>query len=82
MPPVHLAALVVITQLAGAASSVVPIPGGLGAPEAILIAGLTSIGVEHNHAVIASLSYRMLTYWLPPLPGVVLLYDRFRRGLV
>lgn len=80
--PVHLAALVVITQLAGAASSVVPVPGGLGAPEAVLIAGLTSIGVEHGSAIVVSLLYRMLTYWLPMLPGVAALYDLFRRNYV
>lgn len=80
--PVHLAALVVITQLAGAASSVVPVPGGLGAPEAVLIAGLTSIGVPHAPAIVASLLYRMLTYWLPMLPGAGALYDLFRRNYV
>jgi uncharacterized membrane protein YbhN (UPF0104 family) len=80
--PVHLAALVVITQLAGAASSVVPVPGGLGAPEAVLIAGLTSVGVPHAPAIVASLLYRMLTYWLPMLPGVAALYDLFRRNYV
>ena len=80
--PVHLAALVVITQLAGAASSVVPVPGGLGAPEAVLIAGLTSVGVDHAPAIVVSLLYRMLTYWLPMLPGVGALYDLFRRDFV
>jgi uncharacterized membrane protein YbhN (UPF0104 family) len=80
--PVHLAALVVITQLSGAASSVVPVPGGLGAPEAVLIAGLTSVGVQHDAAIVVSLLYRMLTYWLPMLPGVGALYDLFRRDFV
>ena len=80
--PVHLAALVVITQLAGAASSVVPVPGGLGAPEAVLIAGLTSVGVAHAPAIVVSLLYRMITYWLPMLPGVGALYDLFRRDFV
>jgi undecaprenyl-diphosphatase len=77
-----IAALLVITQIAGAASSVVPIPGGLGAPEAILVAGLNAIGVHHSEAIIAALTYRMLTYWLPPIPGAVALYDLFRRDLV
>ena len=80
--PVNLAALVVITQLSSAASSVVPVPGGLGAPEAILIAGFTSIGIEHNSAIVVGLTYRMLTYWVPMLPGAGLLYDLFRRGYV
>ncbi|MFM7062601.1 MAG: YbhN family protein [Actinomycetes bacterium] len=80
--PVHLAALVVVTQLAGAASNVVPVPGGLGAPDAILIAGVTSTGVPHGSAVVAALLYRMVTYWLPMVPGVAALYDLFRRDYV
>ncbi|MFZ4583998.1 MAG: lysylphosphatidylglycerol synthase transmembrane domain-containing protein [Acidimicrobiia bacterium] len=80
--PVNVAAAVVITQIAGTASSVVPIPGGLGAPEAILVAGLVGIGGDHHAAVIASLTYRMITYWLPPLPGLVALYDLHRRKQV
>ncbi|MFZ4519217.1 MAG: lysylphosphatidylglycerol synthase transmembrane domain-containing protein [Microthrixaceae bacterium] len=80
--PVNLAALVVITQLAGAASSVVPVPGGLGAPEAVLIAGMAAVGVPHDAAIVASLLYRMLTYWLPMIPGAGALYDLFRRNYV
>jgi undecaprenyl-diphosphatase len=78
----NIAALVVITQLAGAASNVVPIPGGLGAPEAILIAGLSSVGIHHQEAIIAAIFYRMFTYWLPPVPGSIALFDLRRRRLV
>jgi uncharacterized membrane protein YbhN (UPF0104 family) len=80
--PVNVAAVMVIVLLATAASNTVPVPGGLGAPEAILMAGLTSIGVHHTDAMIASLTYRMFTYWVPPVPGTLLLYDLFRRNLV
>ncbi len=78
----NIAALIVITQLAGAASNVVPVPGGLGAPEAILIAGLSSVGIHHQEAIIAAIFYRMLTYWLPPIPGSIALFDLRRRRLV
>ena len=80
--PVHPAALIVATQLASAASRTVPIPGGLGAPEAILIAALASTGVRHEDAIIVALAFRMLSYWLPTLPGTALLYDLYRRDLV
>ncbi len=46
-----------------------PTPGGLGALEAALVAGLTGVGVEPSIAVAAVLSYRLLTFWLPILPG-------------
>jgi len=78
----NVAALIIITQIAGTASNIVPVPGGLGAPEAILVAGLTAMGFHQTDAVVAGLSYRMATYWLPPLPGLLLLFDLFRRDLV
>jgi undecaprenyl-diphosphatase len=46
-----------------------PTPGGLGAFEAALIAGLSGIGMSSGAAVSAVLTYRLTTYWLPVLPG-------------
>ena len=46
-----------------------PTPGGLGAIEAALVAGLTGIGIAPGAAVPAVLTYRLATYWLPVLPG-------------
>jgi undecaprenyl-diphosphatase len=46
-----------------------PTPGGLGAIEAALVAGLTGVGMDPAIAVAAVLSYRLMTYWLPVLPG-------------
>ena len=42
---------------------------GLGALEAALVAGLTGVGMDSGVAVAAVLSYRLVTYWLPILPG-------------
>ena len=46
-----------------------PTPGGLGAIEAALVAGLTGIGLSPGPAVSAVLTYRLATYWLPVIPG-------------
>jgi uncharacterized membrane protein YbhN (UPF0104 family) len=46
-----------------------PTPGGLGAIEAALVAGLTGVGVPPGPAVSAVLTYRLATYWLPVIPG-------------
>jgi undecaprenyl-diphosphatase len=46
-----------------------PTPGGLGAMEAALVAGFTGVGLDPGVAVAAVLSYRLVTYWLPILPG-------------
>jgi undecaprenyl-diphosphatase len=59
-----------------------PTPGGLGAVEAALVAGLTGVGMESGVAVAAVLSYRLATYWLPILPGWVSFQILERRNLI
>ncbi|WP_456851930.1 lysylphosphatidylglycerol synthase domain-containing protein [Geodermatophilus sp. SYSU D00742] len=56
--------------LAGAAvAAAAPTPGGLGALEVALIAGLVAAGMDHTIAVPAVFLYRIATFWLPILPG-------------
>jgi undecaprenyl-diphosphatase len=59
-----------------------PTPGGLGALEAALVAGFTGVGMEPGVAVAAVLSYRLVTYWLPILPGWIAFHSLERRGLI
>ena len=54
---------------AAALAAAAPTPGGLGAIEAALVAGLTGAGMQPGPAVSAVLLYRLATYWLPVLPG-------------
>ena len=54
---------------AAALAAAAPTPGGLGAIEAALVAGLTGVGMQPGPAVSAVLVYRLATYWLPVLPG-------------
>ena len=54
---------------AAALAAAAPTPGGLGAIEAALIAGLTGVGMHAGPAVSAVVLYRLATYWLPVLPG-------------
>ena len=54
---------------AAAIGTASPTPGGLGAIEAALVAGLTGVGLSAGPAVSAVLTYRLCTYWLPALPG-------------
>jgi undecaprenyl-diphosphatase len=54
---------------AAVVAAAAPTPGGLGAFEAALIAGLTGVGMQAGPAVSAVLLYRLATYWLPILPG-------------
>ena len=59
-----------------------PTPGGLGALEAALVAGFTGVGMDSGVAVAAVLSYRLVTYWLPILPGWLGFHVLERRGLI
>lgn len=61
---------VALVYLVGSAvSTVAPTPGGIGAVEATLIAGLTSAGMASAPAVAAVILFRLATFWIPLLPG-------------
>lgn len=53
----------VVFFLSSAVGAVVPTPGGLGAVEAALIAGLSSAGVPIAVATPVVIIYRLITYW-------------------
>jgi uncharacterized membrane protein YbhN (UPF0104 family)/tRNA A-37 threonylcarbamoyl transferase component Bud32 len=60
-----LASVAVVYLTGNAIGSIVPTPGGLGAVEAALSAGLTAAGLPGTTAVSAVLLFRTLTFWLP-----------------
>ena len=56
-------------------------PGGLGFVEAGLTGLLTLAGASAHQAVVATLAYRLLVFWLPlPLGGIAYLLNRRRYG--
>ena len=58
-----------------AVGSIIPTPGGLGAVEALLTAGLIAAGVPAGVAGASVLLFRLLTFWLPvPFGWVALNY--------
>ena len=74
---------VTAVYLGGAAiSGVAPTPGGLGAMEAALVAGLTALGEASGPAIAAVLGFRLLTFWLPTLPGFFALRWLRKEGAV
>ncbi len=61
---------VAVAYLAGSAiATAAPTPGGLGALEAAVIAGLVGAGMPNTTAVPAVFLFRLATFWLPMLPG-------------
>jgi len=67
--PVAIAVAGAVYLVGGTVASAAPTPGGVGAVEAALIAGLTATGVPTEQAVPAVLVDRIATFWLPVLPG-------------
>lgn len=54
---------------AGAVGNAAPTPGGIGAVEAALAAGLTAAGLDGSTAVQSALLFRACTFWIPIVPG-------------
>ena len=69
-------AAVAVVYLAGSVvGAVVPTPGGIGAIEAAMAAGLTAAGLPGSIAVSAVLLYRIATFWVPiPIGWLSLTY--------
>jgi len=63
-------AAIALVYLAGSVvGQAAPTPGGLGAVEAALAAGLTAAGIDPGIAISATLVFRLLTFWFPTIPG-------------
>lgn len=79
VPVVAVLAVFVIGQTLG---HIAPIPGGLGAVEALTVAGLSAVGIQARLAVATVLTMRVLTYWLPVLPGIAMFRYLQHHGVV
>jgi uncharacterized protein (TIRG00374 family) len=62
----------------GMLGNLLPLPGGLGGVEGGMIGAFAAFNVDFNLAVLAVLSYRGISFWLPTLPGAVA-YFQLRR---
>ncbi|KAB1146683.1 flippase-like domain-containing protein [Streptomyces luteolifulvus] len=70
IPPAHMALAYLAATVAVA---LVPTPGGLGSVEAALIVALVAAGGPAALATAVVLAYRIITVWLPLLPGALTL---------
>lgn len=69
-PDFPLVAVLTVFVVGQTLGHLAPAPGGLGAVEALMVAGLTAVGIAPPAAVAAVLTSRLLTYWLPVIPGI------------
>ena len=54
-------------------SNFAPTPGGIGAMEAFLTLGLTSVGMSLPEAAAVTLIFRLVSFWIPIIPGILAL---------
>lgn len=63
-------------------AGLIPVPGGVGITEGAFTAGFIAIGVPEDIAVSAALSYRMCTFYLPPIWGYLSFNSLQREGFL
>jgi uncharacterized membrane protein YbhN (UPF0104 family) len=64
------------------AAALLPTPGGLGSLDVALGLALVTAGATAVAATSAVLAYRIVTVWLPLLPGVLVLAALVRRRVL
>jgi glycosyltransferase 2 family protein len=78
----NLAQLVFVNTAASVLSSLIPVPGGIGAAEGALAAGLITMGVDESTAFAVAITQRLCTFYLPPIWGYFSLRWLSRKGYV
>lgn len=77
---ISLASVAVVFLAGNALGSAAPTPGGVGAVEATLTVGLIAVGLPSEVAAPSVLLFRLLTLWLPVLPGWLAFNHLTRKG--
>nr|WP_202501785.1 lysylphosphatidylglycerol synthase transmembrane domain-containing protein [Streptomyces sp. SID5785] len=67
---------------ASLAAGIVPTPGGIGSVEAALLLTLVGVGAPLSQATAAVLGFRLITVWLPLVPGALVLAVLVRRKVI
>ncbi|MFF1500096.1 lysylphosphatidylglycerol synthase domain-containing protein [Streptomyces sp. NPDC058316] len=80
VPRLSYASIAVVFLAGNALGSAAPTPGGMGAVEGALTLGLIAVGLPKEVAAPAVLLYRLLTLWLPVLPGWLCFNHLTRKG--
>ncbi len=62
----------------GTLGNLLPLPGGLGGVEGGMIGVFAAFGVDLSLAVLAVLAYRVISFWLPTIPGAIAYFQLLR----
>ncbi|HLI31555.1 MAG TPA: lysylphosphatidylglycerol synthase domain-containing protein [Solirubrobacteraceae bacterium] len=68
--PPPAVAVVVMGYFLGTFGSLLPLAGGVGGVEGGMFGVFVAFGVQPAHALLGVLTYRLISFWLPTLPGV------------
>nr|WP_078850183.1 lysylphosphatidylglycerol synthase transmembrane domain-containing protein [Streptomyces sp. NRRL F-5126] len=74
------ASIAVVFLAGNAIGSAAPTPGGVGAIDGALTLGLLAVGLPKEVAAPAVLLFRLMTLWVPVLPGWICFNQLTRRG--
>ncbi len=74
--------LIFVNTSAAVLSGLVPVPGGIGAAEAALTAGLIAMGVDESTGFAIAITQRLSTFYLPPIWGYFSLRWLGQKGYV
>ncbi|MFJ4626360.1 YbhN family protein [Streptomyces sp. NPDC088847] len=77
--PLSPARVALLYLAASSAAALLPTPGGIGSLDAALVFALTESGTTASAAASVVIGYRLLTVWLPLIPGLLVLGMLVRR---
>ena len=60
-----------MSYFVGTLGNLLPLPGGVGGVDGGMIGSFVAFGVPLSLAVVAVLTYRAISFWLPTVPGLV-----------
>ncbi|MFN7151277.1 MAG: YbhN family protein, partial [Microthrixaceae bacterium] len=68
---IDLGAALAVYVIAALFGGFMPVPGGIGVMEAAITVGLVAVGVGESAALAAAITFRIVTFYIPPLWGWV-----------
>ena len=71
---------VVMAYFVGQLGNLLPLPGGIGGVEGAMVGALAAFGLDAGLALVAVLSYRAFSFWLPTVPGAIAFVQLRRRA--
>jgi uncharacterized membrane protein YbhN (UPF0104 family) len=80
--PIAATTVVVVYLVVSSVSALLPSPRGIGGLDVVLVAGLAWAGVPSAAALGAVVGYRLITVWLPLLPGACVFAFLLRRRII